>query len=675
MINFKINEIEYEIDEKKEDLTILQACLKFGIEIPRFCYHEKLTIAGNCRMCLVYVTNNEKLVAACGIPLDQDFDDESICTEVDEILRAREGVMEFLLINHPLDCPICDQGGECDLQDQTMLYGLDTGRFYMNKRAVEVKNFGLLIKAIMTRCIHCTRCVRFLTEVAGINDLGVLGRGYKMEIGTYIQNNTVLNSEVSGNIIDLCPVGALTSQMYAFKGRPWELKNIPGVDVFDPLLSSINFQVKGAAIMRILPKINDELNEEWLTDKMRFHYDSYKVMNETRLNFPKLKLKNNKYITLDWKNAIKLFFNLIFLYKNMNVIFGSKISYDILAFYKVFLNNLGLKNYITENNLMINNFNYDFRENYLNTNLFMNIEKHDLLFLIGLNLRLESPLLNIRLRSLNFNENQDLNKKIVILGNKFFWKKDSQYLGSKLNTLLNILEGRHSFCKQLIQSKNPLIFVGSSVSLKTNINIGRLKTFFSDYLKIKKENIMYFLNGVNNVAAMELGIFTSNFQNKKSDLIYLIDSNEFKIQNKNAFIIYQGILNSYLQNNINLYLPSKFYFEEKAEYLNLFGNLCESQAFNYSIKNTIKGHKIISSVLLYLIKYNKTIDILNSRAVFNYYNLNKFNNKEIKINKYLTLNNIVSDYYTSDIIIRNSMKLQAHRKMINDFKNNFKNDN
>nr|ABX45180.1 NADH dehydrogenase subunit 11 [Heterostelium pallidum] len=674
MINFKINEIEYEIDEKKEDLTILQACLKFGIEIPRFCFHEKLTIAGNCRMCLVYVTNNEKLVAACGIPLDQDFDDEVICTEVDEILKAREGVMEFLLINHPLDCPICDQGGECDLQDQTMLYGLDAGRFYMNKRAVEVKNFGLLIKAIMTRCIHCTRCVRFLTEVAGIHDLGVLGRGYKMEIGTYTQNNTVLNSELSGNIIDLCPVGALTSQMYAFKGRPWELKTIKGLDVFDPLISNVNFQVKGVSIMRILPKVNDDLNEEWLTDKMRFHYDSYKIMNETRLNFPKFKLVNNKYITLDWKRAIKVFFNSIFINKKMNVIFGSKISYNTLAAYKTFFNNLGLNQYITENNLFVKKVNYDFRENYLNKNTLKNIETNDLVFLIGLNLRVESPLLNIRLRNLNFNENQELNKKIIILGNKFFWKKDSIYLGSKLITLFSIFEGRHNICQQLITSKNPLIFLGSSLVSKTSIHIGKLKSFLSNYLNIAKDNIIYLVHGANNLSAMELGIFTEKFNEKDCSLLYSIDSNEFRIK-KNMFVIYQGIINTYLNNKINLYLPSKFHFEENLEFINLFGYKTESQAINYSIKNTIKGHKIISAVLLHLIKCNNKVELKESIVGFSFTAFNSFERNELKVNKYLTLNNIMADYYGTDIIIRNSIKLQTHRKMINNLKNNFKDDN
>eukprot|EP01132_Coremiostelium_polycephalum_P000363 gene363-459_t len=266
LISVQINEIEYEIREENEEITIMQACLENGIEIPRFCYHEKLSIAGNCRMCLVYISNDEKLLAACGVPINMDFDGELILTEVDEIIETREGVLELLLINHPLDCPICDQGGECDLQEQTIRYGLDTGRFYIKKRAVDIKNFGFLIRGIMTRCIHCTRCVRFLTEIAGINDLGVLGRGYNMEIGTF-KKNKKLDSELSGNIIDLCPVGALTSAVYANKGRPWELKTVKGRDIFDSILTPINYQIKGTEIYRILPRINDNINEEWLTDK------------------------------------------------------------------------------------------------------------------------------------------------------------------------------------------------------------------------------------------------------------------------------------------------------------------------------------------------------------------------------------------------------------------------
>ncbi|KAF2069717.1 hypothetical protein CYY_008966 [Polysphondylium violaceum] len=308
IIRVKINEVEVEVNEK-EELTILQLCLENGIEIPRFCYHEKLTIAGNCRMCLVYVTNEEKLLASCGVPIDAELDTETIETEIDEILKAREGTMEFLLINHPLDCPICDQGGECDLQEQTINYGLDTGRFYIKKRAVEVKNFGKLIKGIMTRCIHCTRCVRFLTEIAGINELGVLGRGYNMEIGTY-KKNVIIESELSGNIIDLCPVGALTSGIYEFKGRPWELKTVKGIDIFDSLLTPLNIQTKGSKIYRILPRINDNLNEEWLTDKVRFHYESYNVIEKMRLNIPTYKIKENNYIQISWKSAIKILFKL-----------------------------------------------------------------------------------------------------------------------------------------------------------------------------------------------------------------------------------------------------------------------------------------------------------------------------------------------------------------------------
>nr|YP_001876554.1 NADH dehydrogenase subunit 11 [Cavenderia fasciculata]ABX45228.1 NADH dehydrogenase subunit 11 [Cavenderia fasciculata] len=681
IIYFKINDVEYEIDERQEELTVLQGCLKYGIEIPRFCYHEKLTIAGNCRMCLVYVTNNEKLVASCGLPLDEDFDDEGIYTEVDEILRAREGVMEFLLINHPLDCPICDQGGECDLQDQTMLYGLDTGRFYINKRAVEIKNFGVLIKAIMTRCIHCTRCVRFLTEIAGVYNLGVLGRGFNMEIGTYNTNKNIITSEVSGNIIDLCPVGALTSQMYAYKGRPWELKSINGLDVFDPLLTNVNIQLKGLEIMRILPKSNDDINEEWLTDKLRFHYDSYKKLIEKRSKFPKYKLKNNKYIIIDWKKAIRIVFSLIFDANQLEVIFGNKLPIEVLALYKGIFNKMGVNTYSMENVLNYGSINYDFRENYLNKNILTNVEKNDLVFLIGSNLRVESPLLNIRLRNLNFNEEQVKSKKIIILGNKFFWKADSKYIGSKISTLLKVLEGRHEICKSLSTAKNPLIIFGSNCYLKFNFNFGKIKNYFIKQLNLKSENLIIINKEVNFNSAMELGLNLTKIKNNKEikKVVYCIDSTEFDVnKDTNQIIIYQGIINEYLENKIDLYLPSKFYFEDKLEFINMVGKKVESAPINITSNSTIKLHKLIGKVFYYFVTGAVNVQAntyIKYQNEWSSYASNKYEEKEIFINKYLTFNNIISDYYSNDMIIRNSKRLEMHKNMLKNFKNNYKQEN
>jgi len=275
--------------------TILQACSVAGIEIPRFCYHERLSIAGNCRMCLVEVEKSAKPVASCAMPIMENM---RILTNTPLVKKAREGVMEFLLVNHPLDCPICDQGGECDLQDQAMVYGSDRGRFQEYKRSVEDKNIGPLVKTIMTRCIHCTRCVRFATEIAGVQDLGTTGRGRDTEIGTYIQKT--FNSELSGNVIDLCPVGALTSKPYAFTARSWELKSTESIDVLDSLGSNIRIDVRGSEIMRILPRLHDAVNEEWISDKTRFAYDGLK---RQRLDKPLIK-ENNCFKDITWETAL-----------------------------------------------------------------------------------------------------------------------------------------------------------------------------------------------------------------------------------------------------------------------------------------------------------------------------------------------------------------------------------
>ncbi|XP_028161677.1 NADH-ubiquinone oxidoreductase 75 kDa subunit, mitochondrial [Ostrinia furnacalis] len=280
--------------------TVLQAAAQVGVEIPRFCYHERLAVAGNCRMCLVEVEKSPKPVAACAMPVMKGM---RVKTNSDLTRKAREGVMEFLLVNHPLDCPICDQGGECDLQDQSMAFGSDRSRFtdihFSGKRAVEDKDVGPLIKTIMTRCIHCTRCIRFASEVAGVDDFGTTGRGTDMQVGTYVEK--MFLSELSGNIIDLCPVGALTSKPYSFAARPWETRRIDSVDVLDPLGSNIVVATRTNEVLRILPRTNEEINEEWLSDKSRFACDGLK---RQRLVTPMLKDSRGNLVPAEWEDAI-----------------------------------------------------------------------------------------------------------------------------------------------------------------------------------------------------------------------------------------------------------------------------------------------------------------------------------------------------------------------------------
>ena len=299
MQKLKINNIDIEIEE---GLTVLQACEKAGVEIPRFCYHERLSIAGNCRMCLVEIEKSPKPIASCAMPAT---DGMNIKTNTPLVEKARKGVMEFLLANHPLDCPVCDQGGECDLQDQSMFYGVDKSRFKENKRQVPEKNLGPLIKTIMTRCIHCTRCIRFATEVAGVEELGAIGRGEDMQITTYLEKS--MESEMSGNVVDLCPVGALTSKPYVFEARPWDLKKTETIDVMDAVGSNIRVDTYEWEVKRVLPRINEDINEEWISDKTRHACDG--LLNQ-RLDTPYTK-KDGTLIKSSWKEAFELIKNKI----------------------------------------------------------------------------------------------------------------------------------------------------------------------------------------------------------------------------------------------------------------------------------------------------------------------------------------------------------------------------
>jgi len=294
LLSLFVNDVQISVDSR---LSVLQACEMAGFVIPRFCYHERLSVAGNCRMCLVEIEKAPKLTASCAVPLIPGM---RIKTNSPAVRKAREGVLEFLLINHPLDCPICDQGGECDLQDQVMVYGSDRGRFREYKRAIEDKNCGPIVKTIMTRCIQCTRCIRFANEIAGVSDFGTSGRGNQIEIGTYVDK--LLKSEFSGNLIDLCPVGALTSKPYAFAARSWELKSIESIDTLDAVCSNIRVDIRGYEILRVLPSTNEELNESWLNDKSRFSFDGLK---RQRLCDPLLR-RNGGFVQISWLEAFNI---------------------------------------------------------------------------------------------------------------------------------------------------------------------------------------------------------------------------------------------------------------------------------------------------------------------------------------------------------------------------------
>ena len=330
--------------------TVLQACEAVGIEIPRFCYHERLSIAGNCRMCLVEIEKTPKPVASCAMPTMNGM---KIFTDTPLVKKAREAVLEFLLLNHPLDCPICDQGGECDLQDQAVAFGSDRSRYFETKRGVEDKNCGPLIKTIMTRCIHCTRCVRFATEVAGVEDLGTTGRGRETEIGTYVEK--VFGSELSGNVIDLCPVGALTSKPYAFMARPWELRSTESIDISDAVGSNIRIDSRGTEILRILPRFNESVNEEWISDKARFGYDGLRYQ---RLDSPHIRQtvyengqKVSRLCEASWEEAFqKIRYELEACESPSQVggVIGDLVDSESAFAFKDFFQRLGSSNVVSE---------------------------------------------------------------------------------------------------------------------------------------------------------------------------------------------------------------------------------------------------------------------------------------------------------------------------------------
>src|SRR5437016_6251207 len=438
------------------EYTLLQACEMAGAEIPRFCFHERLSIAGNCRMCLIEVVGGPpKPQASCAMNVrdlmpNKDGSPKVLLTKSPMVKKAREGVMEFLLINHPLDCPICDQGGECDLQDQAMAYGVDNTRYHENKRAVEDKYIGVLVKTIMNRCIHCTRCVRFATEVAGVPELGAIGRGEDMEITTYLESAMI--SELQGNVVDLCPVGALTSKPYAFAARPWELNKTESIDVMDALGSAIRIDTRGREVMRILPRVNDEVNEEWISDKARHVVDGLRTQ---RLDQPYIR-ENGRLYPASWQDAFEAIAAKVKQAdpKRMGAIVG-----DLAALEEIF----ALKDLMTRLGVV----NLDCRQDgaaldptggratYLFNATIAGIERADALLIVGSNPRREAAVLNARIRK----RWRMGGFPIGLIGERADLTYDYQYLGAGTQTLAEVAEGK-GFGEFLAKAKQPLIILG-----------------------------------------------------------------------------------------------------------------------------------------------------------------------------------------------------------------------
>jgi NADH-quinone oxidoreductase subunit G len=454
---FKLIVDGVEVDAPKS-YTLLQACEMAGAEIPRFCYHERLSIAGNCRMCLVDWVGAPKPIASCAQTVgdmrpNPDGTPPKIETRSPRAIKARNGVMEFLLINHPLDCPICDQGGECDLQDQAMGYGRAYTRYTENKRAVDDKNMGPLVKTIMTRCIQCTRCVRFAAEVAGVDEIGLANRGEDAEITTYLEKS--LTSELSGNVIDLCPVGALTSKPYAFNARPWELRKTESVDVMDALGSAIRVDARGPTVMRILPRVNEEINEEWISDKTRFVWDG---LGRQRLDKPYVR-ENGALKAATWDQALKVTAEMLKVPADaIGVIAGDLTDSETMKAALDLANSLGVKSIDCRQDGAKLGLAADGsklpRESYLFNSTIMGIDEADAILLIGTNPRREAAVLNARLRKAWLRM-----VPVSLLGERVDLTFDYKYVGAGADSLKDLKAG-HPVFDELAKAKHPLIVVG-----------------------------------------------------------------------------------------------------------------------------------------------------------------------------------------------------------------------
>jgi NADH-quinone oxidoreductase subunit G len=571
------------VDGKEIDVpaeyTLLQACEAAGAEIPRFCYHERLSIAGNCRMCLVEVKGGPKPVASCAWGVRDcrpgpKGEPPEISTRSPMVKKAREGVMEFLLINHPLDCPICDQGGECDLQDQAMGYGVDTSRFAENKRAVEDKYLGALVKTSMNRCIQCTRCVRFSAEVCGAPEMGATGRGEDMEITTYLES--ALTSELQGNLVDICPVGALTSKPYAFAARPWELGKTQSVDVMDGLGSSIRVDTRGREVMRILPRVNEAVNEEWISDKTRHVVDGLRTQ---RLDRPYVR-ENGQLRAASWQEAFAAIAAKVGRIdgKRIGAIAGDVAAVEEMFALKELLAKCGSANLAVQGGDAFDP--KAGRASYIFNPTIAGIDQADALLIVGSNPRKEAAVFNARIRK-RWRSGQ---LKIGVIGAKADLTYGHDYIGAGTDSLGDLAAGKHSFADVLKAAKNPLVLVGAgalarqdgaavlALAAKLAADVGAIKDGWNGFGVLHETASRVgaldigFAAGAGGLNAAQMTTFGT------LDVLFLLGADEITVPD-GTFVVYIGTHGDRGAHRADVILPGAAYTEKQGLFVNTEGRV------------------------------------------------------------------------------------------------------
>ncbi len=672
-----INEKKIEVED---GVTVLQACEVAGFEIPRFCYHERLSIAGNCRMCLVEMENSNKPIASCAMPVAEGM---KIKTNSDMVIKARKGVMEFLLINHPLDCPICDQGGECDLQDQAMAYGKGLSRFVESKRAVKDKHLGPLIKTHMTRCIHCTRCVRFSEEVAGNHQLGTIGRGEDTQITSYLEKT--IDSELSGNVIDLCPVGALTSKPYAFVARPWELKKTNSIDVFDAVGSNIRLDSKGDKILRVLPRINEQINEEWISDKTRFAYDG---LNHQRIDRYYIR-QDNGSITESSEDAVLTSLNNKLEETDKNKIFsliGNIVDCESIFSFKNFLDKLNIINYDCRQDNSF--FVPSKRSSYLFNSAITGIDLCDLCIIVGSDIRKEAPIIGARIRKKVSENGKDF--QVLRLGQKYDLSLNVVEVGESYSSLINLKKSNLSSIFK--KSKKPLFIIGQGPLCSPEA-----ENIFNFILNLHNKtvkdsnwngfNILQTYSG--RVGALDLGFYNrknlkrnhvEDIYKGKYKVLFLFAADEIDFDKipKNTFVIYIGHHGDKAVARADLIIPTPCFTEKEGIYVNLEGRAQISRQVKYPIAQVEHSFKFFNKLLKQMkikVDFNNFEQLRES--MFNKHpNLMKINKLNLektfepkivtpKFSKKNIFSNI-SNFYMTDSVSRNSPTMSSCSLQINE---------